>query len=140
MSRTAKLGAHVRRRIETPRLSDMPEPTVTAVPGRSLRPRPVDKPSDAQVAARQRHVRLVVEDVETGETTVLSKSIPWRAIEILGSAANYYASNYNNPDRPADQVRARRDWAKRLGAAIWNIAEEKVGIQSPTIDPTERYR
>ena len=83
-------------------------------------------------AAGDRRVRLVAEDVDSGERTVLTDAVPWRAIEVLGSAAHFYAAEYVNPDRVYDQVRRRRDWAGYFGAALWDLAEMKVGVQTPT--------
>ena len=88
-------------------------------------------PTPDQVATRERRVRLVAEDVETGDRVVLAERVPWRNLEVLGAAAKYYATHYDNPDRPPAQVRARRDRASRLGAAIWDAAEAKVGIEAP---------
>jgi hypothetical protein len=84
-----------------------------------------------QLAARRHRVRLVVEDLDAGELVVLAESVSWRSIEVLGSAALYYAAHYTNPQRPVDQVRHRRGQANLLGATIWDVAEAKVGIEAP---------
>lgn len=88
-------------------------------------------PTAGQLAARRHRVRLVVEDLETGERVVIVETESWRSIEVLGSAALYYAAHYDNPQRPLDQVRARRGQANQLGAAIWDVAEATVGIEAP---------
>ena len=93
-----------------------------------------EKSANDRIAAAQRRVRLVAEDVDSEERTVLTGPIPWRAVEVLGSAANFYAAEYHNADRIYDQVRRRRDWAEHLGASIWDLAEAKVGIQTVTTD------
>jgi hypothetical protein len=89
------------------------------------------RPTPDQVATREQRVRLVAEDVETGDRVVLAERVPWRSLEVLGAAAKYYATHYDNPDRPPAQVRARRDRASKLGAAIWDTAEAKVGVEAP---------
>ena len=88
-------------------------------------------PTAEQLATREHRVRLVAEDVDTGERVVLAERVPWRSLEVLGAAAKYYATHYDNPGRPPAQVRARRDRANKLGAAIWDAAEGKVGIEAP---------
>jgi hypothetical protein len=88
-------------------------------------------PSPDQLAARECRVRLVAEDVETGERVVLAERVPWRSLEVLGAASKYYATHYDNADRPPAQVRARRERASKLGASIWDAAEAKVGIEAP---------
>ena len=72
--------------------------------------------------------------MDTGEAVVLSGPLPWRALEILGSAALFYATQYDNPERPVDQVRQRREWALAVGRQLWDLAEAHVGIQTPDDD------
>ena len=97
----------------------------------AVRPVAAPPPTAEQLATREHRVRLVAEDVDTGERVVLAERVPWRSLEVLGAAAKYYATHYDNPDRPPAQVRARRDRANKLGAAIWDAAEGKVGIEAP---------
>ena len=92
----------------------------------------VEPASAEQLATRGRLVRLVVEDIESGEQVVLAEGLPWRAIEVLGSAGLHYAISYNNPDRPVAQTQLRREWAGRLGSTLWDLAENRVGVQSPS--------
>ena len=93
-----------------------------------------EKSTPTPDAVGDRRVRLLVEDVDSGEQTAITGAIPWRAIEVLGSAAHFYAADYSNPDRPYDQVRRRRDWAAYLGASLWDLAEAQVGIQTVTVN------
>ena len=87
-------------------------------------------PTPGQLTARRHRIRLVVEDLDTDERVVLAET-SWRTVEVLGSAARYYAAHYDNPQRPPEQVRARRAQASKLGVAIWDIAEATVGIEAP---------
>lgn len=91
----------------------------------------VEPASAEQLLTRGRRVRLIVEDLDSGEQAVLVDELPWRAIEILGSAGLHYAISYDNPDRPVAQIQLRREWAGRLGSALWDAAERRVGVQSP---------
>jgi hypothetical protein len=91
---------------------------------------PTSAPTPGQVTASRHRVRLVAEDLDTGERVVLAET-SWRSIEVLGSAARYYAAHYDNPQRRPEQVRARRAQASKLGAAIWDTAEATVGIETP---------
>jgi hypothetical protein len=96
----------------------------------AVAPAPTPVPTPGQRTASRHHVRLVVEDLDTGERVVLAET-SWRSIEVLGSAARYYAAHYDNPQRRPEQVRARRAQANKLGAAIWDTAEATVGIEAP---------
>ena len=115
------------RALETPVATEATWARARAVP--SVGPPP--GPTPGQMDARRHRVRLVVEDLETGERVVLAGSTTWRSIEVLGSAARYYAAHYDNPQRPPEQVRARRSQASKLGIAIWDTAEATVGIEAP---------
>jgi hypothetical protein len=111
---------------QTPTGASAARPT-TAAPAA---PPSVARPTPGQLTASRHRVRLVVEDIETGERMVLAET-SWRSIEVLGSAARYYAAHYDNPQRRPEQVRARRAQASKLGGAIWDTAEATVGIEAP---------
>jgi hypothetical protein len=66
--------------------------------------------------------------LDSGERVVLADATSWRSIEVLGSAAPYYGSHYDNPEPPREQVRARAQ-ASELGGDIWDTAEATVGIE-----------
>jgi hypothetical protein len=135
MSLFARLRSQVRPGLDATEYLRALEARAAAEMSRPARPAaaPVAAPPPTadQLATREHRVRLVAEDVETGERVVLAERLPWRSLEVLGAAAKYYATHYDNPDRPSAQVRARRERASKLGAAIWDAAEAKVGIEAP---------
>src|SRR5579862_3174739 len=70
------------RVLETPVATESTWARPRAVP--SVGPPP--GPTPGQMDARRHRVRLLVEDLETGERVVLAGSTTWRSIEVLGSA------------------------------------------------------
>ena len=135
MSLFDRLRSHTRQGLEATGYLRALEAHGTSVMTRPLRPAATTvaapTPTADQLATREHRVRLIAEDVETGERVVLAERVPWRNLEVLGAAAKYYATHYDTPDRPPAQVRARRDRASKLGGAIWDVAEAKVGIEAP---------
>jgi hypothetical protein len=131
MSLLTRLRAQARPGLEATEYLRALEARGAGLVSRPPRPSAAPPPTPDQVATREQRVRLVAEDVDTGERVVLAERVPWRNLEVLGAAAKYYATHYDNPDRPPAQVRARRDRASKLGASIWEAAEAKVGIEAP---------
>ena len=63
-------------------------------------------PTAEQLATREHRVRLVAEDVDTGERVVLAERVPWRSLEVLGAAAKYYATpvSYTHLTLPTKRI------------------------------------
>ena len=77
-------------------------------------------------------LEIVLRDPHTGREVRTGVQASLRDLEVLGSAGVHYAEKYDNPLRPAHQVRHRRDRAQRLGEALWQAAVERCGIEEPT--------
>ncbi len=76
-------------------------------------------------------LELLVRDPLSGKTINLGVTVTMRDLEVLGSAGGHYADEYRNADRPAHQVEARRERARRVGDALWEAAVERCGIEEP---------
>jgi len=94
-------------------------------------PATTSAPPQELIALEDQRLSIVLRDPVTGRELTLGVMASLRDLEVLGSAARFYAESYVNPDRPEHQVETRRARARRLGEALWDAAVERCDIEAP---------